>query len=109
MIGFSSRTVLFNDNRALAYLHGELDACSVSCLRARLIPVAMTGRDIVIDVAGLDFVDTAGVVALIDLQREALKAGGSLRLTKLPRLLRRLLQIAGMKDKFTIVDQVLGG
>ena len=109
MIGFSSCTVLFNDNRALTYLHGELDACSVSCLRARLIPVAMTGRDIVIDVAGLDFVDTAGVVALIDLQREARRAGGSLRLTKLPRRLRRLLQIAGMKHKFTIVDQVLGG
>jgi anti-sigma B factor antagonist len=109
MIGFSSCTVLLSDNRALADLHGELDACSVSCLRARLMPVARTGRDIIVDLAGLEFVDTAGVVALIDLQREARRAGGSLRLTKPPRLLRRLLRLVGMKDKFTIVDQVPSG
>jgi anti-sigma B factor antagonist len=109
MVGFSSYTVLFSDNHALAQLHGELDACSVGCLRTRLMPIAMTGRDIIIDLTGLDFVDTAGVVALTDLQREARRAGGSLRLTKPPRLLRRLLQLVGMKDKFTIIDQVPGG
>ena len=106
MVGFSSCTVLFNDNCALVHLHGELDACSVSCLRASLMPVAMTGRDVIIDLARLYFVDTAGVVALIDLQREACRAGGSLRLAKPPRLLRRLLQLVGMRDEFTIADQV---
>jgi anti-anti-sigma factor len=90
-------------------LHGELDACSVSCLKARPMPIAMTGRDIIVDLAGLDFVDTAGVVALTDLQREARRAGGWLGLTKPPRQLRRLLQLVGMKDKFTTVDQVPSG
>jgi anti-sigma B factor antagonist len=109
MVGFSSCTVLFSDNRAVAHLHGELDAYSVRCLRARLMPIAMTGRDIVIDLNGVDFVDTAGLVALIDLQREARRAGGSLRLTKPPRPLRRLLQLAGIKNVFTIVDHVPTG
>lgn len=109
MVGFSSCTVLFSDNRAVAHLHGELDAYTVRCLRMRLTPIAMTGRDISIDLARLDFIDTAGLVALIDLQREARRAGGSLRLTKPPRPLRRLLQLAGIKDVFTIVDHVPSG
>jgi hypothetical protein len=57
-MGFYSRTALFGGNCAVAYLYGELDACSVTSLRARLAPVAMTGRDIIVDPAGLSFVDT---------------------------------------------------
>jgi hypothetical protein len=37
------------------------------------------------------------------------RAGGSLGLTKSPRQLRRLFQLVGMKDKFTIVEQVPSG
>jgi anti-anti-sigma factor len=69
----------------------------------------MTGRDIVVDLSGLSFVDTAGVIALVDLQRHATTAGGSLRLTKPPRLLRRLLELAGMKDMFAVVGEAQSG
>ena len=106
MVGFSCRTVFLSDDCTLAYLHGDLDACSATSLRARLTPVAMAGRDIVVDPAGLSFVDTAGVIALVDLLRAATAAGGSLRLTKPPGLLRRLLDLAGIKDMFTFVDRV---
>ena len=71
-----------------------------------MTPIARTGRDIIVDPAGLSFVDTAGLIALIDLQREATTAGGSLRLTKPLGLLRRLLELAGIKDVFTFVDRV---
>ena len=98
--------MLSSDNCVVAYLYGELDACSAACLRARLTPIARTGRDIIVDPAGLSFVDTAGLITLIDLQREATTAGGSLRLTKPPGLLRRLLDLAGIKDMFTFVDRV---
>jgi anti-sigma B factor antagonist len=105
LVGFSSCTEFFSDNCAVAYLYGELDAYSATCLRARLTPIATTGRDIIVDAAGLSFVDTAGLIALIDLQREATTAGGSLRLTKPPGLLRRLLELAGIKDMFAVVDR----
>lgn len=109
MVGFCCRTLFFSDNCTVAYLHGELDACSATCLRARLTPVAMAGRDIVVDPAGLSFIDTAGVIALVDLLRVATTAGGSLRLTKPPRLLRRLLALAGINDVFAVVDHVPSG
>jgi anti-sigma B factor antagonist len=108
-MGFYSRTALFGGNCAVAYLYGELDACSVTSLRARLAPVAMTGRDIIVDLAGLSFVDTTGLIALIDLQRDATTAGGSLRLTEPPRPLRRLLELAGMQDIFAVVGHVQSG
>jgi anti-anti-sigma factor len=101
--------MLFSGNCAVAYLYGELDACSVTCLTGRLTPVAMTGRDIVVDLSGLSFVDTAGLIALVDLQRHATTAGGSLRLTKPPRLLRRLLELAGMNDMFAVVGEAQSG
>jgi anti-anti-sigma factor len=69
----------------------------------------MTGRDIVVDLSGLSFVDTAGVIALVDLQRHATTAGGSLRLTKPPRLLRRLVELAGMNDMFAVVGEAQSG
>jgi anti-sigma B factor antagonist len=103
MVGFSSRTVISNGSSAVAYLQGELDACSVTCLKERLTPVAMTGRDIIVDLAGLSFIDTAGLIALVDLQRDATSAGGSLRLAEPSRMVRRLLRLAGIKDMFAVV------
>jgi len=99
---FYSRTVSFSGNSAVAYLYGELDACSVTCLRAQLAPVAMTGRDIIVDLAALSFVDTTGLFALVDLQLDAATAGGSLRLIDPPRPLCRLLELTGMKDLFAV-------
>jgi anti-anti-sigma factor len=104
MVGFCCRTVLFTHKCTVAYLHGELDACSATCLRARLTPAAIAGQDIVVDPAGLSFVDTAGVIALVDLLRMATTAGGSLRLTRPPRLLRRLLALSGLDDVAVVVD-----
>lgn len=101
--------MLFSDNGAVAYLYGELDACSATCLRAGLTPAAISGRDIVVDPAGLSFVDTSGVIALVDLLRAATAAGGSLRLTKPPQLLRRMLALTGINDMFAVVDQVPSG
>jgi anti-sigma B factor antagonist len=109
MVGFCCRTVLFSDECTVAYLRGELDAYSAICLTARLKPLAMAGRNIVVDSAGLSFVDTAGVSALVDLLRVATAAGGSLRLTKPPRLLRRLLTLAGINDVFAVIDHVPRG
>ena len=88
-----SRTALFSGNRAVAHLCGELDACSATCLRARLAPVAMTGPGVIVDLAGLRFVDITGLIARVDPERDAVTTGGSLRLlSESPRPLRRLLK-----------------
>jgi anti-sigma B factor antagonist len=97
-----SCTVVFKPKCAVAYLDGELDMFTVRCLVSRLTPLAVEGRDIVLDVSGLRFLGVAALRALADLQGRATAAGGSVRLAQPPALLSRVLAVAGMQDAFTI-------
>ena len=93
-----------DEQHAVAYLNGELDMNTVHCLVDRLRPVATAGRDIVIDLAGIDFFGTAGLMALDELDRHATAAGGSIRLSQLPAPVRRLLAVTRSANRFDIVD-----
>src|ERR1700682_5351899 len=74
----------FHGECAVAYLRGELDSCTVEHLVDRLCPLAMAGQDIVGDLSRLQFVATAGLTALDELERHASAAGGAIRLTDQP-------------------------
>jgi anti-anti-sigma factor len=93
-----------DEQHAVAYLNGELDMNTVHCLVDRLRPVATAGRDIVIDLAGIDFFGTAGLIALDELDRHATAAGGSIRLSQLPAPVRRLLAVTRSSNRFDILD-----
>jgi anti-anti-sigma factor len=93
-----------DEQHAVAYLNGELDMNTVHCLVDRLRPVATAGRDIVIDLAGIDFFGTAGLMALDELDRHATAAGGSIRLSQLPAPVRRLLAVTRSANRFEILD-----
>jgi anti-anti-sigma factor len=93
-----------DEQHAVAYLNGELDMNTVHCLVDRLRPVATAGRDIVIDLAGIDFFGTAGLMALDELDRHATAAGGSIRLSQLPATVRRLLAVTRSANRFDILD-----
>lgn len=93
-----------DEQHAVAYLNGELDMNTVHCLVDRLRPVATAGRDIVIDLAGIDFFGTAGLMALDELDRHATAAGGSIRLSQLPAPVRRLLAVTRSANRFDILD-----
>jgi anti-sigma B factor antagonist len=97
----------FHGECAVAYLRGELDSCTVEHLVDRLCPLAMAGQDIVVDLSGLQFVATAGLTALDELERHASAAGGSIRLTDPPPPMRRVLAVTGMRDRFHIVGHTV--
>jgi anti-anti-sigma factor len=96
-------TVDFDGQCAVALLTGELDMSNVQSLVDRLRPVVMTGRHLVVDFADVRFFGSAGLDALAELQERAAAAGGSVRLAEPSAPVRRLLNIAGMTDRFTIV------
>lgn len=58
---------------------------------------------VMIDMAGLQFMDSASTGALIRLRGDIGKADGSLVLYSVPRLIRRLLEHLGLKQ-FTVVE-----
>jgi anti-anti-sigma factor len=80
-------------------LRGELDARDASWLARALSAAAASGSRIIVDLAGLTFMDCSGVRALVTARMQARQAGGDLLLAE-PRgavlRLLSLLQVAGL-------------
>lgn len=79
-------------------LHGELDfACS-----EMLDDVTYEGDDdiddVVVDLADLDFTDTAGIRALVGVQRRNRERGRNVTLSDATRLVRRVFTLYGRED-----------
>ena len=78
-------------------LSGEIDITTAPRLAAQLARGAADDGDLVIEAAGLAFIDVAGCRALIE-AAERLDDGGRLRLLDPPESLLRVLRGCGWAD-----------
>jgi len=76
-------------------LHGELDVVDAAGVAAALGIVAGRGPRIIVDLAGLEFIDCGGVAALARGRKHAQQAGGDLLLAAPPERILRILAIIG--------------
>jgi anti-sigma B factor antagonist len=74
-------------------LHGELDLVDAPAVAAGLRVLAAREPRIIVDLAGLEFIDASGVAALSRGRRHARHAGGDLLLAAPQGLVRRVLAI----------------
>lgn len=74
-------------------LHGELDLMDAAGVAAALGVLAAREPRIIVDLAGLEFLDASGVAALSRGRRHARHAGGDLLLAAPQRRVRRVLAI----------------
>jgi anti-sigma B factor antagonist len=58
--------------------------------------------DVVIDMAGVSFLDSRGMSVLVDLHSKALARGGKLTLLTVPRRVAKALNVAGLDQVFQI-------
>lgn len=78
-------------------MRGELDASTVSSARSQLAAGIKPGvREVVIDVADLEFCDARGVGLFVELQERCAAGPGSLHLRAPSRALQRLLAIVDL-------------
>ena len=77
-------------------VRGEIDLASVSALDRELREAEGAGRRIVLDLAGLAFIDSAGIHLLINAQHRADRNGHELALTQVPAHAVRLFSITGI-------------
>ncbi|WP_181871653.1 STAS domain-containing protein [Sphaerisporangium album] len=102
MTPFSIKLVHEQD-RIRLILHGELDRGTVSRLDDA-VEEALSGgcRHLTVDVAGLSFCDSSGLWALLRARRAVAAVQGSMELTNVQGVLRRLLDLTRLGEAFTI-------
>jgi anti-sigma B factor antagonist len=94
------------DGHAVVALHGELDIMDAAEVAAALTAVTAREPQIIVDLAGLEFIDSSGVAALAHGRRQARQAGGYLILAAPRRDVMRVLAITRLADAFSVYATV---
>lgn len=94
---------------AVVRLRGELDLATAGQLEGRLRDLLGRHRvdpvsELVIDTAGLFFVDVSGLRVMVVVQRQLAARGGRLVLRRPSRQVRRLLDLLDLADTLPVED-----
>ena len=95
------------DGYAVVALCGELDLLDASDVASHLVAaVAAYGPSIIVDLAGLKFIDSCGLGVLARVLRWTRESGGDLSLVAPRRQVRRVLGSTGLIDVFSVYPSV---
>lgn len=99
-------SVVGHDGHAVVTLCGELGLADAPALASHLIAaVAACGPSIIVDLAGLDFIDSAGIGVLVRVLRWTRESGGDMFLAA-PQCVRSVLSVTGLIDVFSVHPSV---
>jgi anti-sigma B factor antagonist len=90
------------DGQVIVALRGVLDVADAVSVAAALTAVAARQRNIIIDLAGLEFIDSSGVAALVRGRQQARYAGGELLLAAPQQQVLRVLTLTRLIDGFPV-------
>lgn len=92
---------------AVVTLCGELDLSGAQDVASHLIAaVAACGPSVIVDLAGLAFIDSCGLGVLVRVLRWTRERGGDLSLAAPQRQVRQVLEITGLIDVFSVYPSV---
>lgn len=92
--------------RVAICVSGELDLFAAPALREELMAHAEVahGPELVLDLSGVEFMDSAGLKPFVEAQDLLNHRGRALRLCPVPRAVARLIRAAGHADTFNLLD-----
>jgi anti-sigma B factor antagonist len=96
------------DGHAVVVLRGELDVTEAANVAVSLAVVAASGRDVIVDLEGLEYIDSSGLAALVRARQSARHAGFDLLLAAPQPQVLRMLALTRLIDVFAVharVDQ----
>jgi anti-sigma B factor antagonist len=94
------------DGRSVVALHGELDLVEAAAVAAALTVVAVGDPWIIVDLAGLEFIDSSGVAALACGRRRAWQGGGDLVLAAPQQEVKLVVAVTRLRDAFSVYATV---
>ena len=93
------------DRRVVVTLRGDVDVYSSAQLREALTDLIDDGPGaIVLDLSGLDFLDSTGLGVLVGAQKRLVQRGGELILRAPRPGARKVFEITGLDKVFTVED-----
>ena len=90
------------DGSIVVSVHGEADIESAPALQSALAEAASRASLIVLDLSGLEFIDSSGLSVLVQEQLRATQEDRSLILRNPTEQTLRVFSIAGLASRFTI-------
>ena len=88
-------------------VQGEVDVYTAPQLREQLISLVDAGkRNIVVNLEGVEFLDSTGLGVLVGGLKRVRSAGGDLSLVCTQRRILKVLEITGLTKVFSIHDSV---
>lgn len=90
------------DGHVVVVLRGELDVTESARVAASLAVVAARGCDVIVDLEGLEYIDSSGLAALARARQHARRAGRDLLLAAPQRQVLRMLAITRLIDVFAV-------
>ena len=92
---------------AVVALRGELDLADASAVASHLIAaVAACGPSIIVDLAGLEFIDCCGLGVLVRVLKWTRERGGGMCLAGPRPRVRRVLEMTGLIGVFRVYPSV---
>ena len=101
-----------HDGQVVVELRGELDLAAAASVATALRGVLARQPKVIVDLAGLQYIDSSGVAALAHARRHARQAGGDVVLAAPQRQVARMLSLTRLIDAFSVhasVDGAAGG
>jgi anti-sigma B factor antagonist len=104
-IGRLSITTSDSGERCLIALAGELDIGSAAMLEATLAEACATGtREIVLDMSGVEFIDSSGLSAIVRCKMLCEEHGCGYSLTPAQRPVQGVFEVTGVADRLRFRD-----
>lgn len=91
------------DNVTVMKMAGRIDSHSVQRLRQQLaLSTNGQAKNIILDLAGVDFIDSSGLAAIVHGMKQCRAGGGDLRLCKPPQAVRMVLELTRLDKALDI-------
>jgi anti-sigma B factor antagonist len=94
-----------SDGTSVVSVVGEMDLAVVAEFLDHALACLDRADALAIDLAGVSFIDSSGLGALVRVRKEATDRGKPLSLVNVSRATHRLLEITGLQDAFEITEK----
>ena len=93
----------------IAAFSGEVDLEHSPTARQVLLDCVGQGKKVLVDLSGVEYIDSSGVASLVEAFQRAKKAGSEFALVSVNDGARRVLELARLDKVFTIHDTLADG